>query len=226
MLLHTAFELAGSAAGLALYASLRRREGDPLDDRTRLVVIVGAAIGASLGARLLWWLGEPGLGIAHLFEGKTVVGGLLGGLLAVELTKKLTGITTRTGDLFVYPLITAIGIGRVGCFLSGPADQTHGLPTNLPWAIAIGDGVPRHPVALYEIAFLLAIVVPLRHTRLPGDRFALFLLAYLTFRFCADFLKPYPLPVYGITAIQWACLAGVAYYAVRFGTRPRMVVQQ
>jgi phosphatidylglycerol---prolipoprotein diacylglyceryl transferase len=225
MLLHTVFEIAASTAGVLLYTFLRRRQGDPVDDRARLHVLVGAAIGATIGARVLVWIGSPELSLASFFAGKTIVGGLLGGLLGVELTKKLTGITTRTGDLFVYPLITAMIIGRIGCFLSGPADQTHGLPTNLPWAIAIGDGVPRHPVALYEIAFLLLVAMLVRDYRQPGDRFAMFMLAYLLFRFAVDFLKPFPAPVFGVTAIQWASLAGASYYLHYFAGRPRLVAE-
>ena len=212
MLVHTAFEIAGSAAGVLLYGVLRRREGDVIHDRSRLHVLVGAAIGALLGARFLAWISAPELTLAAFFAGKTIVGGLLGGLIGVEITKKLIGVRTSTGDLFVYPLIVAMIIGRIGCFLSGPADQTHGLPTSLPWGIAVGDGIPRHPVALYEIAFLIAIVPLLRGKRAPGDRFRMFMLAYLTFRLLVDYLKPYPAPVYGFTPIQWACMAGMAYY--------------
>ena len=84
MLIHTGFEIAASTAGVALYGFLRARHGDPVDDSARLTVLAGAAIGAALGARFLWLLGDPG--------GKTIVGGLLGGLIGVELAKKLRGI--------------------------------------------------------------------------------------------------------------------------------------
>ena len=221
---HTVFELAGSTAGVLLYTFLRHRHGDPVSDRARLSVLVGAAIGAMIGARLLVWLPDPELTLEAFFRGKTIVGGLLGGLIGVEIAKKLIGERTRTGDLFVYPLILAMIVGRIGCFLSGPADQTHGLPSSLPWAIAIGDGIPRHPVMLYEIAFLLALIPILRKTRVPGDRFALFLTLYLAFRLAVDTLKPYPEPVFaGLSLIQWACLAGIAYYANHFAARPRTV---
>jgi prolipoprotein diacylglyceryltransferase len=204
-----------------LYGWLRGREGDPVGDRARLDVLIGAAVGAMVGARVLWWVGEPGVSFAAILQGKTVVGGLLGGLIGVEVTKKIRGIHTRTGDLFVFPLILAMCIGRIGCFLAGPADKTHGLPSNLPWAIAVGDGVRRHPVALYEIAFLIALVPLLRAIHgAVGDRFRLFLLAYLLFRLGIDFLKPYPAPLAGgLTAIQWVCVAGIVYYAAGFARR-------
>lgn len=217
MLLHGAFEVLGTALGVITYTLLRARRGDAVDDRSRLSVIIGAAVGAALGARLLWWLGEPGIPITQLFGGKTVVGGLLGGLIGVEIAKKIAGVTQRTGDLFALPMIVAIAVGRIGCFLAGPIDHTAGLPTSLPWAVVVQDGVPRHPVALYEIAFLLALIPFLKLVTWPGAKFQLFLASYLAFRLGVDFLKPYPRPIFGgLTAIQWACVIGLIYYATVF----------
>ena len=218
---HAVLEVVGSTCGVIFYGWLRGRVGDTVGDRARLDVLIGAAVGAMVGARVLWWVGEPGVPLAAILQGKTVVGGLLGGLIGVEVTKKVRGIRSRTGDLFVFPLILAMSIGRIGCFLAGPADKTHGLPSDLPWAIAIGDGVRRHPVALYEIAFLLALVPLLRAVHgAPGDRFRVFLSSYLLFRLGIDFLKPYPVPLAGgLTAIQWACVAGILYYAASFARR-------
>jgi prolipoprotein diacylglyceryltransferase len=223
MVVHGFFEVLGTALGVAVYSWLRVRRGDAVDDRARLSVIVGAAIGATVGARLLWWIGEPGIPISGILGGKTVVGGLLGGLIGVEVTKWIRGIHRSTGDLFVLPLIVAIAVGRIGCFLAGPFDRTNGLPSDLPWAIAIGDGIPRHPVALYEIAFLAALIPLVRVATHPGGRFQLFLASYLAFRLAIDFLKPYPAPVFaGLSAIQWACVAGLSYYAVLFARRIRL----
>ncbi|HXH92023.1 MAG TPA: prolipoprotein diacylglyceryl transferase family protein, partial [Thermoanaerobaculia bacterium] len=82
----------------------------------------------------------------------------------------------------------------------------------------------RHPVALYEIAFLLALLPVLRRIRKnevagtgplsrDGDTFRIFLASYLLFRLAVDFLKPDPRPILlGMTAIQWACAAGLLYY--------------
>ena len=210
--MHFAFEVAGYLAGVLVYTALRARRGDVVSDRERATVFTGAAVGAALGSRLLFVLSYAG---GDFFGGKSIVGGLLGGLIGVEIAKKLSGITRSTGDLLVYPLITAIAIGRIGCFLAGPADKTAGLPTSLPWGMAVGDGVRRHPVALYEIAFLALLGLALARVRRDGDRFRLFLASYLVFRFAVDFLKPDPPPVLlGLSAIQWACAAGVLYYGL------------
>lgn len=215
---HFLFEVLGYIAGAAVYAAQRARRGDTINDTARASVLAGAAAGAMVGARLLFWLCGPPYTFAHLLAGKTVVGGLLGGLIGVELVKTLTNVRRSTGDLFVEPLIAAMAIGRVGCFLTGPLDQTAGNPTSLPWGIAIADGIPRHPVALYEIAFLIALLPVTRMVRRrsthEGDAFRVFLASYLAFRVAVDFLKPEPHPIaLGLTAIQWACVAGLIYYA-------------
>ena len=207
---HFAFEAAGYAAAAVVYTLVRQRRGDAVGDRARAAIIAGAAVGAAFGARLLYWLCDPS---QNPLGGKTVVGGLLGGLIGVEIAKRMIGLTRSTGDLFVLPLIAAMCIGRIGCFLAGPIDHTAGNPTNLPWAMAIADGVPRHPVALYEMAFLIALAF-MRPKR-DGDRFRIFLASYLAFRLAVDFLKPEPRPILlGLSAIQWACVTGLIYYAL------------
>ena len=147
-------------------------------------------------------LGSPG--------GKTIVGGLLGGWLAVESAKRVSGIRSRTGDLFVIPLCVGIAVGRIGCFLAGLADDTYGRATQVPWAVDFGDHVARHPVQLYEFAFLalLAWALSFADGLREGARFRIFLASYLGWRIAIDFLKPQPL-VLGMNLIQWACVAGL-----------------
>lgn len=208
---------------------LRRRAGDHLEDYGRWVIVAAAAVGAAVGARALTWIAEHPFagagvgGLADLMGGKTIVGALLGGLVAVELTKLRTGVTRSTGDLFALPLALAIAIGRIGCFLSGTSDGTHGVETTLRWGLDFGDGVLRHPVRIYEILFLGVLAsLLLRLRELPhreGDVFKLFMVGYLAFRLAVDFLKPGN-PVLGLTAIQWACIFGLVGYARHL---PRLV---
>ena len=234
-LLHFLFEALGYAAAAAVYLVTRRKRGDALSDADRVWTVVAAAAGAALGSRLLFLACDPAWTLARLrsFDwsiltgGKTIVGALLGGLLAVELAKRLRGIATPTGDLYVPALAAGIAIGRIGCFLAGPADHTAGLPTSLPWGIASGDSVRRHPTALYEIAFVLILAAALRNfpkTAPAGAAFAIFLASYLAFRLAIDFLKPEPQPLLlGLTAIQLACLAGLGYYAAIIPKRLRPI---
>lgn len=216
---HLVFELLAYFVGFRLYLAERRRRGDALDDPRRWWVVAAAAIGAAGGARLLYLLECPAETLRHLGDpayllgGKTIVGGLAGGWLAVEGVKRLLGVSGRTGDLFAIPLTAAIAIGRIGCFLSGLDDHTHGLPTSLPWGIDLGDGVPRHPTPLYEIAFLAGLAGLLvawrRRSPATGDLFRGFVVGYFSFRLVVDVLKPTPCRGFGLSAIQWTCLAAL-----------------
>lgn len=229
--LHPLFESLGYACGFAFYR-LQRQQGDVISREQRWSVLAAATFGALLGSRLLGLLEQaPHLGLHwQLFfmpGGKTIVGGLLGGWLAVEITKHILGITTRTGDLFAIPLAIGIAIGRIGCFFAGLADDTYGRATTLPWGIDFGDGIHRHPTQLYEIIFLLILSALLWHMmRRPhqeGAVFRTFLASYLGWRLLIDFLKPQPL-IFGLNAIQWACIAGLFTLALTaYTNRPRLI---
>lgn len=217
---HFLFESAAYLVGFALYQRQRQALGDVIPDTVRSSIIVATILGAFLGSKLLFLLEDPALTMQHwrnipyIMGGKTIVGGLLGGTLAVEWTKALLGVTSRTGDLFVLPLIVGMAIGRVGCFVSGLEDHTYGIATTLPWGVDLGDGIARHPVQLYEIGFLAGIGWLLHRARplLPeGGQFRGFLILYLAWRLSIDFLKP-GIPVGGLAPIQWTCLAALFWY--------------
>jgi prolipoprotein diacylglyceryltransferase len=144
------------------------------------------------------------------------VGGLLGGLIAVDLVKRRLGIVRRTGDLFAVPLAFGIAIGRIGCFLTGLADRTYGVASHVPWAVDFGDGVPRHPTQLYESMVLVLLgLVLLRLQRrglAEGRLFQIFMAGYLSLRLVMDAIKPEVRLALGLSALQWAALAGLAYY--------------
>jgi len=219
---HPVFETLAYAAGYAVFRHLRSNQGDVVAEPQRWTGLAAAAVGALIGARLLglaeqWptvmqaW--NQGRILALLISpgGKTIVGGLLGGWLGVEIIKRLSNIHRRTGDLFALPLCIGIAIGRIGCLIAGLADDTYGKPTTLPWAVDLGDGIGRHPVQIYEILFLIALgfAVSTRAKLPEGARFRIFLSGYLAWRFIIDFIKPQPL-MYGLNLIQWTCLAGLA----------------
>lgn len=220
------FELLAYTGGFQLFLWLRRRHPHPTRGRNDGVwLLVGAVLGGVGGAKLLdlvqFWpymsqhLDDP----ATWTSGKTIVGGLLGGWVGVELAKKVIGVVGSTGDLLVLPLGLGIGTGRIGCFLTGPMDHTWGY--RVAWGWDAGDGVPRHPTPLYETAFLFLVAGLLaRKSFREGDRFRWFMVAYLSFRVLVDFLKPpfgpdpldpTPMLVLGLTPIQWAALGGTSY---------------
>jgi prolipoprotein diacylglyceryltransferase len=220
---HPVFETLACMVGFRIYTILRRRAGDVVPDEQRLAVLAAAIVGAAIGSKLLAWANDPAAARTAfaagtlLAAGKTVVGGLLGGLVAVEAVKRRMGVRTATGDLYVYPLIAGIAIGRIGCFLTGLTDDTYGNATSLPWGVDFGDGVARHPTQLYEIAFLALLALGFRAVRdrpmEPGGRFKLFMASYLAWRFAIDLIKPAPFSILGISVIQSACLLALVYYA-------------
>jgi phosphatidylglycerol:prolipoprotein diacylglycerol transferase len=229
---HLFFETLSYFIGFRVYLALRRRAGDTVIVPYRWATLSCAAAGAALGARILAWLADPNATYdlqSVLLGGKTIVGGLIGGLIGVELVKLAMGIRRSTGDLYAPALAVAIAVGRVGCLLTGVADDTSGTPTALPWGMDLGDGIRRHPTQLYEIVVLSLMVVPLwrlakRTMRIAagpaavgvlreGDAFKAFMVAYLGLRLVVDFMKPYPAVFLGLGVLQWACLLTIAYYA-------------
>jgi len=235
---HLFFESISYFIGFRVYLALRRRAGDTVVVPYRWATLSCAAAGAALGARSLAWLANPDARYdvqSVLLGGKTIVGGLIGGLIAVELVKLAMGIRRSTGDLYAPALAVAIAIGRIGCLLTGVADDTSGTPTSLPWGMDLGDGVRRHPTQLYEIVVLTAMVVPLwrlaRRTMAlaatagvdgappqatvlrEGDAFKAFMVAYMALRVAVDFVKPYPAVFLGLGVLQWAAVATIAWYA-------------
>lgn len=226
---HWVFDVLAYATGLLLLARARRQVADVVGSSKRWLLVAAALIGGVIGSHLLFALEDPAALRSGAYDpviflqGKTEVGGLIGGLLAVEFVKARLGIVVATGDLLVLPLGAGIAIGRIGCFLTGLSDGTAGIATSVLWGVDFGDGISRHPTQLYEIAFVVLLCLLVTrlapHLRLAGDAFKVFLLAYLTFRVLVEFIKP-AARIAGISVLQWACLAVIAYYAPHV---PRLV---
>ncbi|HEV8605680.1 MAG TPA: prolipoprotein diacylglyceryl transferase family protein [Tepidisphaeraceae bacterium] len=230
---HGVMELLAYMVGVQFYFWLRRRgrlgAGAALPVDQNLWLIVGCVLGAMVGSKVLAWAESPLDYWARrstplvLLGGKTIVGGLLGGWVGVELVKKRLGVKRATGDLFVFPLVVGIAIGRVGCFLTGLADHTHGMHTSLPWGVNFGDG-PRHPTQLYEIAFLVVLGCVLfwrsRGEFWNGELFQWFMAGYLGFRLVIEFIKPRYVLIGGLSAIQLACVLGLLECVRRLARRP------
>jgi prolipoprotein diacylglyceryltransferase len=196
--------------------------------------VIGAIFGSILGSRLIGGLEDINALnqsenlFRHFFQNKTVVGGFLGGLMGVEIIKLMIGEKKASGDLFVFPLLLALIIGRLGCFSMGVYEETYGNPSALPWAMDLGDGILRHPVTLYEIVFLLTLWQILRQisAKLPlanGALFKLFMIAYLLFRFLLDFIKPHYTFNMGLSTIQLTCILGLLWY-LKYLLRPEKLL--
>jgi len=224
ILLHAVLELAAFFIGFRYFLWLRKKQGDIIDSKNRAWIFVGVVFGAFLGSRILGGLEDPTQiakadnVVFYFYQNKTVVGGLLGGLIGVELIKKVIGERKASGDLFVYPFILALIIGRVGCFSMGIYEETYGTETNFITGMDLGDGKLRHPVTLYEIIFLILLWICLKQASKkislqPGAIFKIFMISYLLFRFLVDFIKPHYTFNIGLSAIQLSCIAGLIYYS-------------
>lgn len=220
-LVHYAFEWAALVAGLLLFRTIRRKHGpDGLLALHHYAVVIGALLGAAAGNKLAGWIDLPTQTLAQALAGQSVIGALLGGWIGVELGKRCVGLGARTGDDFVQPILLGLGIGRIGCLLAGLHDGTYGNPTSLPWGMDLGDGIPRHPTALYEclLAFLALWSWPSwsRHfSGTPGRAFRVFMLGYVLWRLGIDGLKPVPFPYpLGMSGLQWICAVGAAVISI------------
>lgn len=230
---HFFFEWLAIFVGAFVYRRLRRQRGaeGALTGKTYFVTL-GCIFGAAIGNKLVFWIEYadriPELlqGLMHnnpvawgqLFAGQSIVGGLLGGLIGVELAKKLVGIKYSTGDDFVLPLIVGTVIGRIGCFLAGLNDGTYGVATAMLWGVDFGDGVARHPTQLYDMMFAVVWGGCLWHQRAllaakPGLAFKLYLAGYLFWRLCVDAIKPLPYVFpFGLSGIQVVCVVALVIY--------------
>ena len=221
MLIHSLFDALAwlAAAGIAW----RIRRLGWLDAAIRVTparnpgYFIALSLGAIAGAIAFGSLNLSLAGQSVLAH--SIAGAIAGGIVAVELFKRASGLSGSTGVSFVAPLALGIAIGRLGCFFAGLPDYTYGVPTTLPWGVDFGDGIPRHPVQLYEslsmLVFLsLFLTGVARHSRFMIQHgFYLFAGWYGAERFLWEFLKPYPSVIGPLNLFHLACLALVLYSA-------------
>ena len=171
------------------------------------------------------WLHNAG---TFLLSGKTILLGLVGGYLGVELGKFYLGIKTKTGDSFAVPVATGIGIGRLGCFFS---DCCYGVPTEMPWGVVFSkvDSLARHPTQLYECVFHLTIAGVLywllSEGRFKGQLIKLYFLGYFAFRFLTEFLRPEIDWAFGLSAYQWAIVVLAPIFVILWVRDSKQVKQ-
>lgn len=219
--IHLILEYLAFFIGHRYYVFLRKHSTDSIPNLNRLSIVLGAAIGAFFGSRMVAFLENPifTFNISALFtllNSKTIMGGLFGGLLGVEISKKIIGEKQSSGDLFVFPIILGIFIGRIGCFLSGINEFTYGKVTTFFWGMDLGDHLKRHPIVLYELVFLVFLFLflwKLKQLNIKnGLLFQYFMISYFGFRFLIEFLKPNIYFIFCLSSIQILCLFCFLYY--------------
>lgn len=176
-------------------------------------------LGVIAGSFVLGTLFLKEFNVASGLLGKSILGAIIGGTVAVELFKLIAGIRGSTGGMFVPGLAAGIAVGRIGCLLSGLPDNTYGIPTAMAWGWDFGDGILRHPVQLYESAsmlvfFLLTIFFLLRRNSFwQRNLFYLFCTCYGLQRFFWEYLKPIP-AAFGPISLPQAFCAGLILYGI------------
>ena len=199
MSLSATFYALGYLTGLAAFAWMARRRG--FQSAAVWSILWAGLVGGLAGANLAQWL----LGGA---AGKTVLGGIAGGWIAVAAVKRFLRVRRPTGDLFAVALTAGEVVGRLGCFFGGCC---YGRGCDLPWAI-YQHGLLRHPTQLYLSASCLAILAALLlvERARPADNRIFYLqgVLYCGARFAVEFFRDGAPAVAGVTIAQWACAGG------------------
>ena len=180
--------------------------------------------GAFIGARLYFiaqndpaaYLREPWRILTIWEGGLAFFGGLFGAVVAAFVyARRHTVPFARAADLFAPAIPIAAAIGRIPCWLAG---MDYGTPTTLPWSViythpssyAPNDGVPRHPVQLYELLGDLAIagiLLKMRGRLREGSLFLLYLVLFSVLRFLLFFVRgDVPVVALGLTNGHWTAL--------------------
>jgi prolipoprotein diacylglyceryltransferase len=217
---HFIFETLAFFIGIRFYYFQKRKIQDTISEVNRLHILIGAMIGALLGSRIIAMLENPSE-ISHqtlliFYQNKTIAGGFVGGLFGVEIIKKIIGVKIASGDIYVIPIVVALFIGRIGCFSMGIAEPTFGNETTFFAGMNLGDGIKRHPVALYEMGFMFVLFILFQFLKnkylINGVRFKLFMVLYFLYRFSVEFIKPYHPLFLHLSCIQWSSLFIFGYY--------------
>ncbi|OIP51981.1 hypothetical protein AUK10_04200 [Candidatus Gracilibacteria bacterium CG2_30_37_12] len=207
------------------YKKVIRKEElpNPFTDRNQkieyyLFVIAGAMIGGIIistfdGAMILGRNPESGILLS-----KSIAGALFGGIITAELFKYFHHIKTPTGILFLPGIVLGVFIGRLGAIATGIRDFTYGLPTNLPWAMNFGDGIPIHPTMIYEMILLALFFIIFCFGLYSKARkwwirngFYVFIIIYFTYRFLVGFIQPYSQWWLGLSTYQIIAIPMVVY---------------
>jgi len=211
---------------LTLTVPMTRHFQGPRDRRRYYAMQAITAVCALLGAKLavlfgdaLWPMEEFHDWGALLGGGRSLAGALLFGFLGAEAAKPLLRYDIPPNDRFAIVLPFSIGIGRIGCLIVGCC---RGVPFDGAWAITYGDGIPRHPVPVYEMIFHWAtgfvLIALWRRQVLFGRLFALYLASYGVFRFLTEFIRETPKAygdwsAYQIMSLMMIAAGGIAIIA-------------
>jgi phosphatidylglycerol:prolipoprotein diacylglycerol transferase len=207
-------------------------------------LLIGGIVGAriwhvltpspSSGVTTSWYLSHPLDALALWKGGLGIPGAVIGGLVALYIYARRTGINfAEWTDIGAPSLALGQAIGRWGNFIN---QELYGFHTNLPWSIRITSPESRvapyddlakypldvtrfHPLFLYESLWNLMnmfLLIWISHRYADslkhGDIFLVYLTVYPVGRFLLDFLRVDASMVGGIN-INQTIMAFVAIFA-------------
>jgi hypothetical protein len=207
----------------------------PGEERSRAAALL---FGAIAGAKVVFALAYPlttgaaltgsPAALLRLAGMGSAPGAVLGAALSIwAMQSKQPGRVGAELDALIVPAALALIVLDCGSVCWALGDPGFGLPTQMPWGVDFGDGVPRQPVMLFEAALLGAAVWAYRRSGdtvfAPGERALLFVAAYCAIQLPLGYLKPpfgapllveilqpYPWVYAGVmTGEQWVCLGAV-----------------
>ena len=203
------FTLLGFLTGaLVLYLWSRAQK---LNTQGMKYVALSGIVGGVVGAKITQWILGDGNGLSDAIlnphnGGKSLVGGLVCGWLAVEIAKRVLGIKRSTGDGWALALPAGEAIGRIGCYFNGCC---YGTKYDAAWAI-YQHGAWRHPTQLYSsaaAALIFAIIWFSRdQLKREGENFRLYLLLYGASRFVIEFARDRSVVWNNLSLVQMICL--------------------
>jgi phosphatidylglycerol:prolipoprotein diacylglycerol transferase len=227
------FVSASVAVAIALLFPVTRHMRARSDRRSYYILQGITVLGAIVGAKISALIGDyhwPWRSVDDwrmiLGSGRSITGALIGGFLAAELAKPLLGYTMPPTDRFAAVLPFSIGIGRIGCALTGCC---LGAPYDGMMAVTYADGIARYPAQIIEAIFHFttgAIFVWCVKKRIAfGRLFAVYLIVYGVFRFFTEYMRATPKDFGGYSAYQifsvTMILLGAAFFVKRTVWRPQ-----
>lgn len=210
--------ITGLVVGLIFWLRLSRHENSTVG------LYVAALAGAFLGAKLVFLVCEGWMSWGapdqwrQWATGKSILGALIGGYLAVEGIKRVAGIRTITGDWFASFVPLTIALGRLGCLAQGCCPGRPVGSRGFVW--------PAVPVEFFfNLTAAVAFWLLRRKHLLPGQHFHLFMMAYGLFRFVHEPLRQTPKlggawSLYQVFALALFGLGFLGFWARRKNSLP------
>jgi phosphatidylglycerol:prolipoprotein diacylglycerol transferase len=200
-----------------------------LDARTRNVkgegvieIVSSGLIFGLIGSKIPLIL--EGGDLESIIFGKSIVGGLVGGMIGVLLVKRILSIKLRMGNIIAPAVALGMAVGRIGCFLNGCC---YGV--ECAFGFDFGDGLTRFPAQLAESSFHFIAFIILHRLRKrdmrPGILFKWYVISYFIFRFLIEFARVNERIWFGLTVYQLVSLAGIVFVVGRMMVEQRKGVE-